>query len=564
MLFGASSPVPSDRPQTSVTMALPMPSAPGYLQMMKEGSRHYAGLEEAVMRNVEACSEFSRSLRSAYGPRGLTKLVINHIDKLFVTSDAATIISQLEIQHPAARMMVMASQMQEQEVGDGTNFVILLIGALLEEAGSLIRMGLKPIEIVEGYELALSKILNQFLPEQVVDTIQDVASSPKTQHAIRAAVMSKQFGNEDFLSELILEACKTVHVSGQTFNVDNVRVCKILGSGIEKSHVVSGMVFKRLVEGSVTRVDSAKVVVLTCPMDISTTETKGTVLLKTADELLNFSRGEEDLLEQQIKLFADAGVKVIVSGGKFGDMALHYCNKYGLMAVRLMSKFDVRRVAKSVGATVLPRIQLPKTEELGFCDSIHIDEIGDTPVVVFKQDSKQSKIATIVIRGSTDNVMDDMERAVDDGINTFKGLTKDGRLVAGAGAVEVELGLKVGSLGETLPGMEQYAVQKFADALQSLPTAIADNAGIRARDVMAELTAEHASGKKYSAIDLSTDQPKTMDAVEHNILDLYLAKYWGLKYATSTACTILQVDQIICAKQAGGPKPREGGDWDQD
>lgn len=545
-------------------MALPMPSAPGYVQMMKEGSRHYAGLEEAVQRNVEACTEFARTLRSAYGPRGLSKLVINHIDKLFVTSDAATIISQLEIQHPAARMMVMASQMQEQEVGDGTNFVILLIGSLLEQAGSLIRMGLKPVEIVEGYEVALQKIVDEFLPQQVVDTVQDVSSGDPAVRAVRTSVMSKHYGSEDFLSNLIVDACRTVHQSGQAFNVDNVRVCKILGSGIESSQVVHGMVFKRNVEGSVTRADAAKIVVLTCPLDITTTETKGTVLLKTADELLNFSRGEEDLLEQKVKLFAEAGVRVVVSGGKFGDMALHYCNKYGLMAVRLMSKFDVRRVAKAVRATVLPRIELPKSEEMGFCDSVFIDEIGDTPVVIFKQNSASSKIATIVIRGSTDNVMDDMERAVDDGVNTFKGLTKDGRLVAGAGAVEMELASKVASFGETLPGMDQYAVQKFAEALQSLPTAIADNAGIRSRDVITDLTAAHASGNKNAGIDLTSESPKTLDAVQNHILDLYLAKYWGLKYATSTACTILQVDQIICAKAAGGPKPREGGDWDQD
>lgn len=158
-------------------MAIPMPRVPGYVQMMKEGTRHYAGLEEAVCRNIEACGEFARTLRSAYGPRGLNKMVINHIEKLFVTSDAATIMNQLEVQHPAAKMMVMASQMQEQEVGDGTNFVVLFIGSLLEEAAELIKMGLKPIEIVEGYELAKDKVLTEFLPEQVVKEIKDASSS---------------------------------------------------------------------------------------------------------------------------------------------------------------------------------------------------------------------------------------------------------------------------------------------------------------------------------------------------------------------------------------------------
>jgi len=492
-------------------------------------------------------------------------MVINHIEKLFVTSDAATIISQLEVQHPAAKMMVMASQMQEQEVGDGTNFVVLLIGSLLEEAAELIKMGLKPIEIVEGYELAKDKILSEFLPEQVVKDVKDAASSDLMVQAVKTSVMTKQFGNEDFLTPLIVEACKSTLVEGQTFNVDNVRVCKILGSGIEGSQVVHGMVFKRFVEGSVTKVSDAKVVVLTCAVDISTTETKGTVLLKSAEELLNFSQGEESFLEQQIKAFSDAGVKVLVSGGKFGEMALHFCNKYKIMAVRLQSKFDVRRVAKAVGATVIPRIEVPKPQEIGFCDNVYIDEVGDTAVVIFKQNSRQSKISTIVVRGSTDNVMDDIERAVDDGINTFKGLVKDGRLVAGAGAVEMQLARRVASFGETLPGMEQYAVQKFADALESLPIAISDNAGIRSQDLITLLRAAHASGEKHVGIDITSETPKVLNAVDKNLVDLYLLKEWGIKYAVNTACTILQVDQIICAKMAGGPKPRDGGgDWDQD
>lgn len=546
-------------------MAIPLPRAPGFMQMMKEGSRHYSGVDEAVLRSIDACTEFSRSLKSAYGPRGLNKMIINHIEKLFVTSDAATIVNQLDVQHPAAKMIVMASHMQEQEIGDGTNFVVLLVGALLDSAAELIRMGLKPVEVVEGYEMACEKAINEILPKLVVDEVKDTSNIDIVTKVVRSAVMSKQFGSEDFLAKLIIDACRACEQTGQSFNVDNVRVCKILGSGIESSQVVQGMVFKRNVEGSVTKADEAKVVVFTCPFDISTTETKGTVLLKTADELLNFSKGEENLLEQQIKSLADCGVKVIVSGGKFGDMALHFCNKYQLVAVRLQSKFDVRRVAKAVGATVLPRIEVPKPEEIGFCDKVYIDEIGGTSVVIFKQNVSKSKIATIVIRGSTENVMDDVERAIDDGINTYKGITKDGRVVAGAGAVEMELATQISNYGETLPGMEQYAVEKFAECLRSLPAAIAENAGIKWQEALTQLIASHSSGDTNAAVDVLADPPKPLNAIEAGILDLYLTKHWGIKYATSTACTILQVDQIICAKPAGGPKPREGGgDWDQD
>lgn len=232
--------------------------------------------------------------------------------------------------------------------------------------------------------------------------------------------MSKQLGNEEFLMDLIAQACVAILPEETTFNVDNVRVCKILGSGLNCSQVVNGMVFKRFVEGEISSVKKAKVALYSCPVDITQTETKGTVLIKTAEELKNFSRGEENLLEEQIKALADSGATVIVSGGKFGDMTLHFMNKYNLMAVRLNSKFDLRRLAKTVNGTVLPRVTPPTVEELGYCDQVYIDELGDTSIVIFKNEGKDSRIATIVIRGSTDNYMDDIERVIDDGVNTFK------------------------------------------------------------------------------------------------------------------------------------------------
>uniref|UniRef100_A0AAZ3Q5D2 T-complex protein 1 subunit theta n=1 Tax=Oncorhynchus tshawytscha TaxID=74940 RepID=A0AAZ3Q5D2_ONCTS len=485
-------------------MAMHVPKAPGFAQMLKDGAKHYSGLEEAVFRNIQACKELAQTTRTAYGPNGMNKMVINHLEKLFVTNDAATILRELEVQHPAAKMVVMASHMQEQEVGDGTNFVLVFAGALLELAEELLRMGLSVSEV-------------------------------------RAISIFPESGN---------------------FSVDNVRVCKILGCGLTSSSVLHGMVFKKETEGDVTSIKDAKIAVFSCPFDCMVTETKGTVLINNAEELLNFSKGEEDMMEAQVKSIAEAGANVVVTGGKVADMALHYANKYQLMVVRLNSKWDLRRLCKTVGAVALPRLTPPTPEEMGHCDSVYLDEVGDTQVVVFKHEKEDGAISTLVIRGSTDNRMDDIERAIDDGVNTFKVLVRDKRLVPGAGATEIELARQITSYGESCPGLEQYAIKKFAEAFEAVPRALAENSGIKGNELISKLYAVHHEGNKNMGFDIEGEGAALKDMLEAGILEPFLVKHWGIKLATNAAITVLR---IIMAKPAGGPKAPTGKkDWDED
>jgi len=546
-------------------MALHVPRAPGFASMMKDGSKFFSGLEEAVIRNIGACKEFAETVQTCYGPNGMNKMVINHLEKLFVTNDAATIIRELEVEHPAAKLLILGSQMQENEIGDATNFVIIFAGALLRAAEDLLRMGLKPTEVAEGYEIALTKAL-EILPTLSCYEVKNTRDEESVKKAIRTGVMSKQYGHEDFLADLITKACISILPDKETqFNVDNVRVCKILGSGLFNSQVVNGMVFKRHAESTIIKKDSCKVAIYTCPIDALQTETKGTVLIKTAEELQTFSRGEETQLEKQIKEIADAGVDVVVAGGKFGDLALHYVNKYNMMAVRLMSKWDVRRLARATGATALPKMTPPTSEELGMADSVYVDELGDTEIVVFKVGDKESRVSTIVIRGATDNYMDDIERAVDDGVNVFKGLCKDGHLTPGGGATEIELARQVSQWAETHPGLEQYSINKFGEALEIIPRVLAENSGVKPKEVISKLYAAHSEGNTNMGFDIDGESGEIKDCAESNILDLMIAKKWALKYATNAAATVLRVDQIIMAKRAGGPKPRDtSGGMDQD
>ncbi|XP_075245222.1 T-complex protein 1 subunit theta-like [Convolutriloba macropyga] len=559
-------------------MAMSVPLPPGFASMLKDGAKHYQGLDEAVYRNIEACKELAKTTRSAFGPNGMNKIVINHIEKLFVTSDTATILSELEVQHPAAKLLVLASQQQEKECGDGTNLVLILAGALLEEAEELLRMGLSPTEVIEGYEKAMDKAL-EYLGELKGNPVQNLRDETEVARAVNTSVCSKQYGYEDFLSELIAKACiSSLPADKMHFNVDHVRICKILGSSLLSSEVCKGMVFKRETETTRDEAVNAKVAVYSCPIELLSTETKGTVLINNAEELKSFSKGEENAIEQRIKDIVDSGVEVVVAGGKVHELALHYLNLNNILVVRVPSKFDLRRVARVTKSTILTQLVRPSPEDIGFINSCYLTEIGETNCVVMKQTDEDSKIATIIIRGSTDSLMDDVERAIDDGVNTFKALTRDASSVPGAGAAEISLALKLQKHAETCPGMEQYSIKKFADALEAVPKALAENCGVKSAEVLSQLYAAHQAGGFSTGVDIESELPSVTDTNKPSapsggdsvsslapIRDSYYVKWWALKFATKAACTVLQVDQIIMAKPAGGPKAKgPQGDNDDD
>jgi T-complex protein 1 subunit theta len=245
-------------------------------------------------------------------------------------------------------------------------------------------------------------------------------------------------------------------------------------------------------------------------------------------------------------------------------MAIHFLNKYNILVVRVLSKFELRRIAKTVGGTVLAKVMPPSPEEMGYCDNVLVDEVGDAGVILFRQDKEEGAISTIVVRGSTDNIMDDIERSIDDGVNNFKALTKDGRLLPGAGAVEIELAKQLSSISETFPGLEQYAVKKFAEAFECIPKTLAENSGHKNTEVLSALYAAHQEGKANFGFNIEGSETEVIDVDSKGIYDLYLTKYWGITYAVKAAISILYVDKLIMAKQAGGVAPKENKNWDND
>lgn len=526
----------------------------GIQSMLKEGYRHMSGLDEAVVKNIDACKELSTITRTSLGPNGMNKMVINHLDKLFVTNDAATIVNELEVQHPAAKLLVLAAKAQQEEIGDGANLTISFAGELLQNAEELIRMGLHPSEIISGYTKGINKAV-EFLEELVESGSEtmDVRDKDQVISRMRAAVASKQFGQEEILCSLVTDACIQVCPKNPAnFNVDNVRVAKLLGGGLHNSTIVRGMVLKSDAVGSIKRMEKAKVVVFATGVDTTATETKGTVLIHSAEQLENYAKTEEAKVEELIKAVAESGAKVIVSGGAIGEMALHFCERYKLMVLKISSKFELRRFCRTAGAVALLKLSRPNPDDLGYVDSVSVEEIGGVTVTIARNEEGGNSISTVVLRGSTDSILDDLERAVDDGVNTYKAMCRDSRIVPGAAATEIELAQRLREYANAETGLDKYAISKFAESFEFVPKTLADNAGLNAMEIISSLYTGHGSGNTKLGIDLEEGACK--DASEMNVWDLYVTKFFALKYAADAACTVLRVDQIIMAKPAGGPR----------
>lgn len=534
----------------------------GFQNLLKEGYRHYAGLEEAILRNIEACKGVSNITKTSYGPNGMKKLVVNHLDKIFVTNDAATILREIEVHHPAAKLIAMAAMMQKEDHGDFTNYVVTLAGELLNQAEILIRTGLHPSDVISGYELALEATL-ELLTTKVSLDIKDVKTDDKVVNVLESTLAPKIPTYYRFFSKLLTQACRTLtSENGRSFVGENLRLVKILGGNLEQSEFVNGFVIPRYPESTGKEVvEKAKVVVYNVPFDPQEAETKGTILIKNADDLLNFTKTEEVFAEKLVKGVVDSGATVVVAGGSISDICLHYLNKYGLMVVRLMSKWDVKRLCTCINANPVAKLRPPTQEELGYCDVVKVREVGSTKITVFEKNSVNSQLGTLILRGSTQATMDNVERALENGVSAYKQVLHDGRYLSGAGSIEAYIANNIETLANSKTGLKQYSCLKYGQAFEVVPKILLDNSGLNSNTELPTLLTQN-NEEVSRGVDVFNG--KIADNSELQVYDSLAAKLNAIRLATNTALTVLRIDQIIVAKPAGGPKMKEKKGWDND
>lgn len=533
----------------------------GLQSLLKEGGRHFSGVDEALLRNIEACKTLSAITKSSLGPYGMNKLIVNHFGKHFVTSDTNTMVSELEVMHPAAKLVIMAAKAQESECGDATNFVISFGGELLSRAEELLKEGIHATDVIKGYQLSRDKVMECLEPLKLW-SCPDVKSTEEIRKSVRTALAAKQFGYDEHLSALVAQACvKVMPPTPSTFDVDNVRVTKVHGGSVFGSFVVEGMAIPRNTSGVEKVKEKAKVAVYANGLESAQTETKGTVLLENAEQLMNFTKGEEAKMDEFIKSIKDAGVDVVISGGAISEIAQHFIDKYSILCLKITSKFELRRICRTVGATSIIRVGPPVPEEIGYVESAKVEEYSSTSLTVLK--TRDTRISTIVLQSASPNLLDELERAIDNAVNVVRCTAKDPAFVPGAGATEIELAHQLQQFGATVPGLEQYAVLKFAEALEVVPKILAENSGHGNVAAITALYAAHQKGEKAMGVDVESGTI-LCNALERGIMDHAESKKWALRFCIDAVLTILQVDQIIMAKQAGGPKAPEDKGRDDD
>lgn len=501
--------------------------------LLKEGTRNLQGLEEAVYRNITACKEIAQLVGTCYGPDGLAKFIVTPHGKLVFTNDAGTMMRELGVDHPAAKLIVTYAEQQKRLMGDGSGWVALMTGELLTLAEGLLRIGLTPGQVIEGYRQAGIKALELLSRQHFIGDLDRI---------LKAALTSKQAGQTELLMTLVKQTLEIIKPRPDAASIlgptlENVRFVKILGGFLHQSSVFQGMVFCREPEGSIKSVKNAKVAIYSCPIGAGRTEAKGTVLFSSAQEMLGFGPGEERIIQDQIRAIAQSGVKAIISGDSFSDTALHFIDQAEMLALRISGKHDLRRVARVLGATPLARLGVPFEEELGQASSIKQVEIGADRCVIIEGSPDRCSLATIILRGSNPNAMDSIEQSLENALSCARVFYEvDKRVVPGAGIVEQNLMKALSEFASACPGVPQYSIQAFAEAFDSIPRMLSNNAGGQ------------------------------LEEDSEDVQDLYAVKRTALTHVIDATLTILGIDQIIMSKPANpnAPAPRAPAPIDAD
>ena len=525
--------------------------------VLKEGTQRTTG-RDALRANILAARILSESLRTSLGPRGLDKMLVDSFGDVTITNDGATIVKEMEVQHPAAKLLVEVAKAQDAEVGDGTTTAVVLAGLLLEKAENLLDQEIHPTIIIEGYKEALAKALEEF---DKISIKVDPKDKSMLKELARTALASKYVGSGAVLErliDLVVEAVLTIAEPQEdgTFKVDinNVKIEKKKGESLLDTILVKGIVLdKEVVHPSMPRrIEKAKIALLDMPLEVEKPEITAKINITSPEQIRAFLEEETKLLKDMVEKIASVGANVVICQKGIDDVAQYFLAKKGILAVRRVKRSDMEKLERATGGRIISSIRDLTPEDLGEAEVVEERKVG-TDKMVFIEGCKNPKAVTILLRGANDMELDEAERSIHDALSVLRNVLKEPKIVGGGGAPEIELAMRLREHARARGGKEALAIEAYADALEEIALILAESAGLDPLDARAQLRAYHEKGLINAGVDVV--QGKVLeDMVKVNIIDPTLVKKQVLKSATEAATAILKIDDIIAAAP---PKKKE-------
>ena len=520
--------------------------------ILPEGTQRSVG-RDAQRTNIMAAKIVAETVRTTLGPKGMDKMIVDSLGDVTVTNDGVTILEEMQIEHPSAKMIVEVAKTQEDEVGDGTTTAVVLAGELLKNAENLLDQDVHPAVIARGYRLAADKAL------EILNGMAEKITA-KDENVLKQIGMTAMTGKgaeyaKEKLSDLAVKAVKLITEDNGFIDRDNIKIEKRSGGSVEDSELIRGIVLdKERVHSSMPRiVKNAKLALIDKEIEIKKTEIDAKIEITSPDQLQAFLDQEEKMLKDMVEKIAKSGANVLVCQKGIDDVAQHFLAKSGIYAVRRVSDSDMKKIAKATGGKVVSNLHDLGKDDLGFAGVVEERKIGDDQFT-YIMECKNPKAVTILVRGGTEHVTNEIERALTDAVGDVAAALKDGKVVAGAGAPEVELAMQLRKYAETLSGREQLAVQAFADSMEIIPRTLIENAGLDPIDIMTELKSAHSKKQRWAGVDVFTG--KITDSWKKGVIEPLKIKTQAVSSASEVATMILRIDDVIASSGSKGKGPQ--------
>jgi thermosome len=526
--------------------------------VLREGSSRSRG-KEAQRSNIMAAQVVAETVKSALGPKGMDKMLVDSFGDVTITSDGRTILDEMDIQHPAAKMMVEVAKTQDNEAGDGTTTAVIISGALLSKAEGLISKNVHPIIIIDGYKKASDRALKTL--EKIAISV-DLSFEDYLKKAAMTSMASKLVAeHRGYLADLAVKAILQVaekEAGKYKADVDDIKVEKKPGESVRETKLINGIVLDKEVvhSGMPKRVENPKIALLDSALEIEKTEFDAKINIESPEQMDAFLKQEETMLREMVDKITATGAKVVLCQKGIDDMVQHFLSRKGILVVRRIKKSDMEKLSKATGGKVITNLDDIDPADMGYASLVEERKIGDDKMT-FVEGCKNPRAVTILIRGGTERIVDEAERSLHDALCVVRDIVEEPKVLAGGGAPELEVSRALKKYAGILPGREQLAVECFAEALETVPVTLTENAGLDPIDILSELRARHEKGETWAGIEVHSG--KVQDMTQAGVFEPLAVKKQIIKSATEAASMILKIDDVVAAGKMKTPPTPPGG-----